>query len=64
MTVSVAAHIAALTTFTSAARVQRWPFCSCSQRAMVRLEPSQMPQVHSECWLESPLAPMAQIVGR
>ena len=30
---------------------------------MVRLAPSQVHQVHSECWLESPLRAIATMVG-
>jgi hypothetical protein len=45
------------------ARSMRRPVFSYSQPAMLRLAPSQMPQVHSECWLESPVAWMAASVG-
>ena len=31
---------------------------------MVRLLPSQISQVHNECWLASPLAAIAHAVGR
>ena len=61
---TVAAHIAALPMLTTTAREWRWPFCSYSQAAMVALAPSQVHQVHNECWLESPLALIAHIVGR
>lgn len=37
---------------------------SKSQAAIVRLAPSQVPQVHSECWLESAVAMMAHSEGR
>lgn len=35
-----------------------------SQAAIVRLAPSQVPQVHSECWLELAVAMMAHSEGR
>ena len=64
MSATVTAHIAALPMLMTAARDRRWPVCSYSHAAIVALAPSQVHQVHSECWLESPLAQIAHIVGR
>ena len=60
---TVAAHIAAFPMLTTTARPKRCPFCSYGQAAIVRFAPSQVHHVHNECWLESPLAWTAHIVG-
>lgn len=61
---STTQHMPALATLTRAARSRRPALRSRSHRAMVMLAPSQVSQVQSECWLESPLRRMAQTVGR
>jgi hypothetical protein len=60
----VTPHIVALPRFTAAARHRRPPLRSRSHKAMVRFAPNQVHQVHSECWLESPLTHSVHIVGR
>jgi tetratricopeptide (TPR) repeat protein len=48
----------------SPTRSMRRSCVSYSHAAMVAFAPSHVHQVHSECWLESPLWQMAHIVGR
>lgn len=59
-----AAHITELPHRARMALLQRLPLCSYSQAAIERFEPTQAPQVSSECWLELPLMWMAHKAGR
>ena len=60
----VARHIAALQRLMTTVRSRRRPLNSYSHAAMVAFAPSQLSQVSSECWLDSPASTMASTVGR
>ena len=55
ISMATAMHIPALQAQTTETRLGRRPSFSYSHAAVVRLAPNHVSQVHSECWLESPL---------